>query len=408
MKTFQRKFVKSTLNATFSLAVLWCGVVVWQQPCYAAAGTEHFKMISTMEYKGKGQYRNYAETLATVQKQISGDNTALFNISMKDITEGKSRAVPADISFTINRNTKKISNVPPDMQFMEKVNNRCVDNLSQLVKENIDKTWEQTFDLSGLNTAIPNEIRFTLHASAFESKNYGQLIAVRALSEPFEITALPNADNTDKKTDAGTVRFIVNTFYLFDPLIEDTFVSATVCEATTKINGYRETLRYEAATYKTDAAGNSVDLSGFDKSFEKFVKKVGMTKKGLKAGQDTLPADWAKNEGLRANQAASICAALACEGAPNPVAMTFMTMGQSMGMQSLGAMGALGGAGSVSTMLGTGVTGFGGMSLGSTTILGMSPMAAGGAIGGAAGGGVAAAGGVGGGGGGGGGGSASP
>jgi hypothetical protein len=408
MKTFQRDFVKWALSTAVLLAILWCGVLVFEQQCYAAdTKTEHFKMISSIEYKGKEQYRNYAETLATVQKQISGDNIAQFNISMKDITEGKARSIGADISFTIDRNTKKISNVPPDMQLMEKVNNRCVENLSQLVKENVGNTWKQAFDLSGLSTAIPNEIRFTVHASAFESANYGQLIGVRALSEPFEITAIPNTDNTGNKAEAGTAKFIVNTFYLFDPSIEDTFVSVTVCEGTTKINGYKETLRYEAATYKTDAAGNSADLSGLDKSFEKFVKKVGMTKKGLKAKEESLPADWVKNEGLRTNQAASVCAALACEGAPNPVAMTFMTMGQSMGMQSLGGLGALGGTGSVSAMLSSGATGLSGMSLGSTTIMGMSPAAAGGAIGGGAGGAAAAGGGIGGGGGGGGG-SASP
>jgi len=46
-----------------------------------AASTQHFKMLSTVEFDGQGQYRNQVETQFTVRRQPLEDDKVLYSLS---------------------------------------------------------------------------------------------------------------------------------------------------------------------------------------------------------------------------------------------------------------------------------------------------------------------------------------
>ena len=302
-----------------------------------AAGSEsveHFKMLSTIEYtrsspflslKGKGQFRHEADTLFTVTKKALDDNKVRYSVS------------PRDLSFVLDRKTRRLSVDSKDLALLERVNNLCVKSLKKVTRENIGKTWEQSFDLSPLGNSLPDELKFTLKAIRVET-THGERIAVRALSEPFVVKAPKKGGGT------GSIKSTVGAVYLFDPEIEDIYLSISVFEATTKINGPKEELRHEVATYRCNAAGESVDLGGLGKKgslgkkFETLVKKVGLTKKPLKVKKSAPLPQWAQSNGLKAAQVSNICAATACEGALNPVFTICIPAAQTVAGQSLGTI----------------------------------------------------------------------
>ena len=181
-----------------------------------------------------------------------------------------------------------------------------------MTKADIGKTWKQTFDLSTISKSLPAELKFTLTAIQVENQELGEMIAVRALSEPFFV-----------KFSEGIVTSGINTVFLFDSEIEDIFLSVSVFESTTTMNGFQETLSHKVATCKSDAAGEPVDLKGLGKKFETFVAKLGLTK-DLKVVKASALPGWAQTSGLQAAQAGGICSALSCEGALNPVATITM------------------------------------------------------------------------------------
>jgi hypothetical protein len=261
-------------------------------------------MISTVEYVGQGQFRNQVEELFTVKgKSLSNDKVQYF-ISAKDLFN--------ELSFVVDRGAKQLSQVCESSAFWAQVNNDCVKSLKKVTKANIGKTWKQGFNLSSVGDSFPAEVKFTLTAIQVENEGVGKMIAVRALSEPFFV-----------KFPQGTAKSRINTVYLFDTGIEDIFLSVSVFETTTTMNGFQETMLHEVATCKTDATGKPVDLKGLSKEFEKFVEKVGLTK-DLKIVKATTLPEWARTTGLQAAQAANICSSLACEGALNPVATISM------------------------------------------------------------------------------------
>jgi len=265
---------------------------------------QHYKMISTVEYVGQGQFRNQVEELFTVkEKPLSNDKVQYF-ISAKDLFN--------ELSFVVDRGARQLSQVCESSAFWAQVNNDCVKSLKKVTKANIGKTWKQAFNLSSVGDSFPAELKFTLTAIQVENESVGKMIAVRALSEPFFV-----------KFPQGTAKSKINTVYLFDPGIEDIFLSVSVFETTTTMNGFQETLLHEVATCKTDATGKPVDLKGLGKEFEKFVEKVGLTK-DFKIVKTTMLPEWAKTTGLQAAQTANICSSLACEGALNPVATISM------------------------------------------------------------------------------------
>ena len=110
-----------------------------------------------------------------------------------------------------------------------------------MTKDNVGKTWKQSINLSSFGDSLPGELRFTLTAIELNTDVFGEMIAVKALSEPFFI-----------KAGGGSVRSTINTVYLFDPKIEELYLSVSVFEATKDVDS-KKTLRHEVATYRTDA-----------------------------------------------------------------------------------------------------------------------------------------------------------
>jgi hypothetical protein len=162
------------------------------------------------------------------------------------------------------------------------------------------------------------------------------------LSEPFFV-----------QTGEGSVRSRLNAIYVFDPRIENIYMSISVFNAETNAYGFKETLRHEVATYRTDAVGTSVDLTGLGDKFEKFVQKVGLSRKQVKVNEKAPLPRWARSEGLKASQAANICAAMACEGALNPVVIVCIPSVRMVGMQSMGRIPSIGRFATADTVAGT-------------------------------------------------------
>ncbi len=325
-------------RASFLVMVLCLTLSIFTQ---ANAGEEegkiqHFKMLSNVEYTGKGQFRNQAEGLFTVSESPLSDEQVLYSLSAKSVDlagesiDSGGLSLPKEFSFVINRKTGDLSGGDPDLAFLARLNNVCVNSLKKITQENVGQTWQQSFNLSSVDKMLPGELKLTLQAIQLESDLHGELIAVRALSEPFDFS-IPkeNGELSSVKCSTGAV-------YLFDKEIEEIYMSISVFKATTKVNGFKEDLRNEVATYKTDAEGNPVDLSGLSKDFEKFVRKLGLNKNGLKVKEEAILPYWAQSQGLYVAQVSNVCAATACEGAINPVATVFVPTSQIVKRQGQG------------------------------------------------------------------------
>ena len=345
---------------------------------------QHFKMISIVEYTGKGQFRNQAETLFTARKEALLNNKVQYFLTGNDLNPNLTdKSSSTAFSFILDRNTRHLSRVGEDMAFLAKVNNESVKSLKiKVTKDKVGKTWKQSFGLSSLSDSLPGRLGFTLTAMELKTEMFGEMIAVRALSEPFFV-----------KTGNDSIRSRINAIYLFDPKIEDIYLSISVFEAATDAYGSKEMLRHEVATYRTDSAGASVDLSGLGREFEKFVRKVGLSRKGVKVVEESPLPQWAQSEGLAAAQVAYICAAMACEGAPNPVTTVCIPAARTVGAQSLGQISSIGTFATAETVagsLGKSVVGIGTMKIAAApTVLGMglgtaTTVAAGAAAGGLA------------------------
>ena len=321
---------------------------------------QHFKMLSTVEYTGKRKFKSQVESVFTTRKQLLSDDKVEYFISAKDFDlagEGKK------LSFIVDSKTRRLSGLSGDLALLEKVNNQCIKSLQKVLKDNIGKTWKQSFKLSSLGKSFPDELKFTLKAIRVKTKVFGEMIAVRALSKPFVVKA------AKKEGGTGPVKCTIGAVYLFNQEIETVYMSISTFTATTKINGFKETLRHEVATYTTDAEGVSVNLSGLGKKFEKLVKQLRLTRKSLKIKKETPLPQWVKSEGLATGQMANVCAAIACEGAINPVILVCVPAAQTFAMQSLGTLASIGGLatagtlGSVSGSLGAGVPAVGALGI---------------------------------------------
>jgi hypothetical protein len=353
------------------LAVLSIALLLLPAKIAVAAneGTEYFKMLSTVEYQGKGQFKNQVETLLTVRKQPLADDKMQYFLSTGDydlIGDNQSfdKRSPKELSFIIDKRTKYLSTTDEETSLLARVNNECVKSLSKVTKNNVGRTWNQSFNMSFLHGLFPKEMKFTLTAIQQKTNAFGKMIAVRAMSDPFSIKI------TQKDGTTGSIQSRINSVYLFDPEVENIYMSISVFEATTNISGFKEKLRHEVATYKTNSNGVSVNLKGLDKNFEDLVRKVGLSRKSLKIDKEVLLPEWAQSEGLNVAQIANMCAAVACEGASNPVTAICIPAARTVAMQSMGklaSMGALAASGgtlsAISSSLSTSVAGVGTMKI---------------------------------------------
>jgi hypothetical protein len=347
--------------------------------------TQHFKMVSSVEYTGQGQFKNRVELLFTLRKQALSDSKkqSLLSRVRSPFTKKQSlsdekmqyflstdgfdlvggnlstaqQSSSNELSFVIDRKTRAFSAKSEGLALFEKLNNRYVRSLKKVSKENIGQTWEQSFDVSFLSSFLPSEMKFTVTAIGLETKVFGEMIAVRALSEPFAFKT------TKKDGQIGFVQSKIGAVYVFDPEIEDIYLSISVFEARANINGFKEKLRREVASYMTDAAGLSVDLSGLGEKFGEFVKKVGLTNKDLKVVKQTRLPQWARLGGLRTARVADMCAAMACEGAFNPVVIVCIPSSRLVFMQSFGGFASAAEMGTVSSTLAKSVSAVGSMKI---------------------------------------------
>lgn len=320
-------------------------ILVLSAACLAAQqeNAGHYKMVSTVEYGGKGQFRNQAETLFEVEKQALPNNRVRYSLlGNGNVSDTGQESSPRTLDFILDRSTRQVSGVGQDLAFWAKVNNGSIRSLQKVTKDSIGKTWKQSFALSRFDESLPGTLTLTLTAMEFKTKAFGPMIAVRALSEPFFA-----------RVDRGSLRCRVNTVYLFDPEIEEIYLSTSVFEAITNSYGFKEILRHEVATYRTDGTGASVDLTGLGKDFEKFVQQIGLSRKGIKVTDETPLPQWAQSEGLAAAQVALICGAMACEGAANPVVIVCIPAAQTVAGQSLGRIPTLGKLATAETVAGT-------------------------------------------------------
>jgi hypothetical protein len=303
----------------------------------------HYKMVSSIEYTGEGQFRNQVETLFTVRKQPLSGEKVQYSLSLTDRDPNVAiYSSSTTLSFILDRNTRHLSGYGEDMALWAKVNNESIKSLTKMSRDNVGKTWKQSIDLSSIGGSLPPRLRFTLAAIEVNTGNFGEMVAVRALSEPFFV-----------RIDKGSARCRMNAVYLFDPTIEDVYLSISVFEASTDVNGFKETLHHEVATYKTDVTGASVDLTGLGTEFEKFAREVGLRTKGVKVVDQTSLPLWVQSDGLAAAQVANICSALACEGAPNPVVTVCMPAARLAAMQTMGQISSIGALATTSTVAAT-------------------------------------------------------
>jgi hypothetical protein len=273
---------------------------------------DHFKMISTLEYTGDGQFRNQTESGYSVTKEVFANDRVRYSFVTHDpnAAAGQKPSSVSDFSFVIDKGTGLMSAAGKEMAFWAQVHNETVKSLDKVTREYVGKTWKQSVDLSAVDDCPLSEISFTLTAIDVRTRAFGNMIAVRALSEPFFLTI-----------DKGPLRCQINTVFLFDFDIDNVYLSISVFEATTDARGTRETLRHEVATYRTDATGKPFDLSDVGKDFEALVAKVGLRKDSLKITKETDMPKWAQDKGISAAQVSNICSAAVCEGALNPVGM---------------------------------------------------------------------------------------
>jgi hypothetical protein len=345
-----------------------------------AAGTEdaqYYKMASTVEYsntglfRGKNQFRSQAQRWVRVGKKpllVGGKTLRFITVSNVDspssfeefsfVMDKETRARSLEeFWFVMDKETQVMSLGSEGLSLFRRVINECAGALETVTKENIGKTWKQSFNLSSIAGSTPGDMKFTLTAIEVETEKFGKLIAVRALSEPFTVKAVKEDGGV------GNIQSKVNTVYVFDAEMDDIYISVSVFDAVTNMNGFKEELRHEVATYKTNAEGVVVDLTGIGKQFENLVRKVGLTNKKMKVVNQVPLPHWAQQEALEASQVAAICASTSCEGAVNPVVTISIPVAQTVSRQSLGALMSVGEVSTVSSMLAQSVPGVGGMKI---------------------------------------------
>lgn len=300
---------------------------------------QHYRMLSSVEYSGRTQFRHQIETQMTAERQIMRDNKVKYSVFSDDFSltgsvagsDGQSRS--NGLSFVVDVSTGYLSPNGRDFGLIESVNKSCAASVDKTANQYLNKTWKQTFNLSSIDGCLPREVRLTLTAIPVRTDTFGEMICVRALSEPFVVKST-NAENGD-----GVIQARINAAYLFDSEVGEVYLSVSVFQADTTMNGFKEEIRYEVATYRTDGAGNAVDLSGLEWEFGSFVREVGLAGECLKVQEQAPLPQWAQLEGLRAAQAATMCAAIACEGAPaDSVAAIYVPVSRTIEMQSQGAI----------------------------------------------------------------------
>jgi hypothetical protein len=325
--------VKIWGNRTFTLVTLlsFLFLAMLGTLCQASQSkdVQHYKLLSILEYTGESQFKSEFETTCTIQKLAMSDNKTKYVISTNNPAEAMGNQATGeqlslkDLTFIVDSKTRNLSTTDTGLAFLEKVTNECSKTLNAVTRENVAKTWKQSFNFSSIDNSLPRELRFTMTAIPIQTEALGELIAVRALSEPFVLNH-----------DAGVVLCKSNCVYLFDRNLKEIYLGISVFKAATNIRGFDEVMQHSVATQKADNEGKAIDLSalGTNKDFENLVSKVGVTST-LNVVQNAPLPQWAKEDGIRAAQVANISAAASCEGTLDPT-ITCLPVGRIVELQS--------------------------------------------------------------------------
>jgi hypothetical protein len=318
-------------------------IVHAQQIQDARQKIDYFHLISTVEYTAKQgnekkQYRHQMESCFTVtswqtsakQKhydilatQLKMKNGYVYN-EYKDISR---------INYDLT-DQRYMTSVDDDLQHLKKMNNQCIDTLKDEDIKGPNKTWTCRFNLGIFkHYSLPDELKFTVSSIKVPTKKLGDLVAVRAISDPFMVKVIGQVENY------GYVKCQVASVYLFNPYVlnrneEDLYASATSFVAATKMDDMTQQYRYEFGTYKTDVNGTPIDINGLDYVFEGFTKKIQLATQPIEVNKPTGMPFWAKSEIVNAAQLASTCSAVACEQTiVNPVSSIYLAAARAYEFQ---------------------------------------------------------------------------
>ncbi|MCK4913780.1 MAG: hypothetical protein KAI59_02895 [Planctomycetes bacterium] len=357
------KLRKSSLFPAFLMLIGLFAQIAEAQP---APSVEHYKMLSFLEYQGNGQFDSQVEALVEVKKQdlLDGKFSKYF-ISTNDFDIGLgNKPQSKDITFVLSNQNRNLSGLSGDLAIVERANNKCIGSLQKISKCNIGKTWKQSFDVSQVYGPLPQQLNFTVTAIHLATEAFGEMLAVRAISEPFLVRV------ASASGQIGYVTSKISVVYLFNMDMDDIYMSASVFEASTAMNGFNEEMRYEFATYKSDSYGVAADLTGLGSKFTNFVKKIGLRKKPFEVVEPGSLPQWVLIDGLRTAAVGNVCAALSCEGAVNPVSSIFVAGGRTLSLQGLGGLSTFVGSGTVGGGLSGSVPGVGGLAGGGGLAIG--------------------------------------
>ncbi|PKL49167.1 MAG: hypothetical protein CVV39_03380 [Planctomycetes bacterium HGW-Planctomycetes-1] len=314
-----------------------------QQAQSIGQSVDYFYLVSTVEYTAKQgseerQYRHQVEPWFTVTSYPISKTQRHYNLSTHrlDVKKGYIYGQYQDVNEINYDLTDKryMTSVDDDLQHLRKMNNACIDTLNGKAVNKVGETWTCRYDLRIFNHySLPDELKFTVSSIEVPTEKLGDLVAVRAISDPFMVKAV------SQREEYGYVKCQVASVYLFDLYVmdrnsEDLYVSATKFMAATKMDGMTQQYCYEFGTYKTDSNSMPIDLNGLDYIFEGFTQKIELTPEPLEVNQPTGMPFWARVEIVNAAQIASTCAAVTCEQAiVNPVASVYLAAARTYQFQ---------------------------------------------------------------------------
>jgi hypothetical protein len=306
--------------------------------------TDYFKLISTVEYSAKRgseskQYRHQAEpwfmvTTAPQSKQETHYNllTTEFKFQNEDAVRQYSNAGEINYDLTDRR---YMAGVDDDLVHLQRMNNECIKTLDGKAVNEVGKTWTCRFNLDIFNHySLPKELKFTVTSIKVKTDELGDLMAVRAISDPFMVKAAQQIEGY------GYVKCRIASVYLFDPYVpetnaEDIYVSAMVFLAATKMDDMVQEYRYEFGTYKTDANAVPIDMNGLGMELEAFVREIRLIPSPMEEKDPVGLPYWAQSEVVNAAQIATTCAAVACEqSVVNPVASIYLAAARTYELQN--------------------------------------------------------------------------
>jgi hypothetical protein len=197
---------------------------------------DYFHLVSTVEYTAKQgnekrQYRHQMEPWFAVTSWQTSNKQKHYRIStdglkMKNGYVYKEYNNISQINYDLT-DQRYITAVDNDLQHLKKMNNQCIDTLKDKDIKGPNKTWTCRFNLSIFNHySLPDELKFTVSSIKVPTKKLGDLVAVRAISDPFMVKVVGQIENY------GYVKCQVASVYLFNPYVldrngEDLYVSAT-------------------------------------------------------------------------------------------------------------------------------------------------------------------------------------